>query len=140
MSMIIGFLTSKLGGPIMGVLAAILAVALLFSWVSGKATEGVLRGELKTANAALDQSRGDLSTCRTNTATLQASLTDQNAKVDALKAAGDVATANADAALAEAKAGREKASQTVAAILAAKPATADLCKAADTILTPGAVQ
>ena len=83
-------------------------------------TRVLLAETIKADKAALDQ-------CHANNATLNAALASQEAAVQAVKAEGDRATANAAKAVSAAHAATATASAKVAAILASKGSTcADL--------------
>lgn len=93
------FLTSRLAGPI--------AAGLLLLSLLGNAFLGVNLWAEKRANGKLTDRivalAGDLRTSRTNEATTEAALRGQNAVIDQLKTAAELAAAKAAAAQAQAE-------------------------------------
>ena len=140
MSVIWGFLTSKLGGPVAAAVAVALALALSFVWASGKAAEASLGRDVKARDASIvrltserDAARGDLTTCRNTRDAQKLELDAQSAAVRRWKGEAEANAARAAAALKDARASRERATRSAGAILAATPG-ADLCASADAII------
>jgi hypothetical protein len=120
------FLTSRLAGPI--------AAALLLLSVLGNAFLGLNLWAEKRANGKLTDRivtlAQDLQTSRSNEATTEAALRGQNAAIDQLKSAAEIAAAKAAKAQAEAEREADVYRRRAADLAKAKPASSDLCAAA----------
>lgn len=129
----LGFLEARLAGPIASAVAALLALALAFTWVSGNATERSLNSRIAALESSIDDPkagwRARLGQCQTNVADATHALDAQTAQVRAWKSAADTAASRAAANAEAAKAAREAASKDASAILNLKPG-ADRCASA----------
>lgn len=124
--MIVAWLTSKLAGPIATAAAVVLALLLTVQTV--KLAEA--RKSMDGLASALARAATDLSTCRSNRAGLEASLTAQNAAVEAARQAGEQMRARSAKAVSEAQNATAAAERRAAAIMARKPVGADACQRA----------
>jgi multidrug resistance efflux pump len=105
-AMVVGFLTSRLAGPIFGAAALGLLGVLIWSGVQNvrlNSTITQLDDEIHNPNtgyiAKVDRLTANVSTLEGNQRTLQASINEQNAAVTALKAAADKQQADYQAAV-----------------------------------------
>jgi uncharacterized membrane protein len=126
MTLVLGWLTSKLAGPIAGALALLFLVFGLVQWSEKKGVEH----RVDTLQAQIDNPttgwRAKLGTCSTNVDRLDAALTSQSAATEAQRAASDRAIAAATKDVAAAQKGQAVADAKVKKLLA--PAVgADAC-------------
>jgi hypothetical protein len=126
----IGFLTSRLAGPIAAAGCVALALALLISQVQLRGA----RHDRDEARSELSAKIGQLAQCHTNTGTLQTAIDEQNAAVIVLERRSEaMAKAQADA-LAEAANAVTEARSRAERIRAAVPEVgATDCDAAGTL-------
>lgn len=125
-----GFLTARLAGTIASGVALLMAGALAWVVISKNATISSLEQRIEQLDRDLVAARRDLTQCRANRITLEASLQRQNAAIDAAMAEGaarlealdrTAVAARRDAAAATARANR----------ILARPATGDQCADAE---------
>ena len=128
--MIASFLFHRLAGPI-ATGASVLFLAFGMSQCSGRVKAE--RAQSK-AEEALGVAQADLKTCRGNVATLNRTLASQNEAVMALKRDSEARVAESQKAAQQAKTVADHYRKEAAAILAAKPKTADLCAEADALI------
>lgn len=125
MSAIIGFLTSKLAGPI----ASAAAVVLLVLLVSARCTVANLEDDLRDERAAHAMTTANLSICHGNVTSLEGVLETQNAAVAALEAERDDAKARAEDAARRAAVANARANRSAGEVLALRP-VGEVCAAA----------
>jgi hypothetical protein len=121
----LSFLTKPLAGVIASATAAALALALTFVWASGKAAEHALKARIAVLERSIDDPktgwRARLGQCRDNGAALQASIDDQNGRIEAWKQAAADAQRRAAAETATARIATTQAQKSAATILTAQP-------------------
>lgn len=122
----LGFLTSRLAGPIASGVAVLLLAALAYVWIDSGATIRALGDQVTAITAQRDAARSDLTQSRANGIALTAALERQNAAVDALRAAGEARTAELTRLAADARRSAASARARADAILA-RPGTGDAC-------------
>lgn len=129
LSVVWSALTSRLAGPL-----ATLACVVMFAGLVAMRLE--LNGALSDLKAQVAESKrlaADLSTCKTNVATLDKAITDQNAAVAAWKAESAQRSEAAAKAVTEARKATVAANQRIGALMAAKSG-ADQCKSAEDLI------
>ena len=120
---IIAALTSRAAGPLGAVLALVLALALAGQCAS---THAETRRANRAENA-LELARTELSSCRFETRSLEASVAGQNAAVDAWRTEGEARAREVEKARQAAKSEAERADRAAAALARLKPVGSDLC-------------
>ena len=122
MTMILGFITSKIGGPLFLASTAIFAIWLAAAEI-----------HVHILNGQINDYQGKLAASQASVGALDAGLKTCNGKVDALKAEGDRLTNLANSALAANAEARASADSLAKQILSYKSTSSDKCKAADEI-------
>lgn len=131
MTAILGFLTSKVAGPLFGVAALGLLIGFTVLKISSSATIASLHSEIDDPKTGY---KAELATASANQQTLKGSLDQCNVSVDSISKRAAAAEARAQGAL-DALAGlKDATARSVAAILGAKASSKDACKAADALI------
>ena len=124
MTGLISFLTSRLG---LGIIAALIVAAVIGGIVISKnATIRELRGAAVVLARDLQAARRDLNQCRSNTAALNASISRQNAAVEAMRREGEARVAELDRVAVRARQAAEDANARARRIMGAR-STGDQC-------------
>lgn len=127
MTALLSFATSRLGlGIIVGLVVALMIGGIV---ISKNATIRELRGANEALSTQLAAARRDLNQCRANTATLEASISRQNAAVEALRVQGEARVAELDRVAVRARQEAETANARARRIMGAQP-SGDACIAA----------
>lgn len=133
--MILGWLTSKLAGPLFGGLLLLVSIYALMDGAANRAIIRQLRFDRAELGKLLDGTAADLGTCRANFANIDSKLDDQNRQIQGLADATALARMRTDAAMARIEAQSKGARDTAKAILALpKPTPADACVQAARLL------
>jgi hypothetical protein len=120
--------------PLLGVLALVSLGTNIYQFFSARSTISDLRDKNTTLTSENANLTRDNATLRVNNTTLQAGIATQNNAVEGLRTAGELATANANAARATAEAAAAATrAQREAALKAAQPG-ADPCVSASTLI------
>lgn len=120
---LIGALTSRLAGPA----ATALALALALVAVGQCTAKNAEARRADRAETARDMARANLSTCQTNTRTLETTIAGQNAAIDAFKREGEARAAEIAKARQAARSEAERADKAAATLAKLKPAGIDIC-------------
>jgi hypothetical protein len=132
----LSFITSRLAGPIFGGLLLLSVVGNAYQGITNHFAVKGLKDQISTLTTANSNLTRDNQTLRLNQANLQSAITTQNAAVDGLKAAADLAAAQAKANQANFNAVASVLDSQAAAIgkLPPLPAGTDRCAAASALI------
>lgn len=132
----VGLITSRLAGPILGGLLLASLVGNAYQGISNHFEVKGLKGQISTLTTANENLTRDNQTLSTNQVVLQDSIATQNAAVDGLKSAADLAAAQAKATQANFNATADALDAQAAALgrLPPLPAGADRCAAASQLI------
>lgn len=134
--MLLSFITSRLAGPIFGGLLAASLIGNAYQGIMNHLEVKGLHDAIDAATKTIDRLTRDKQTLRLNQANLQSAISTQNAAVDGLKSAAELAAAQAKANQANFNAVASVLDSQAAAIgkLPPLPAGADRCAAASALI------